>query len=348
MSQIVQIVGALAILVAFVAAQVGVFDVRSWTVPVAQPDRRARARDRRVARAPVRLPAPRSRLDARVGLGAGHALPRTGRRDVVTSRGDWRAGASARVGARLEAVAATRGRGRPAGGAPSRRSRAGRRPRDASRRRPGSPTRSVEAQAPHASTPAGRRRRWRRSSRTSPRETTRVTQASTPRSAGVRPGPVRSGALDGPEGAEGRQHQTDRELDRVLGHPRQRRTHQHADDGDQRRALRRRRPRRAAMPALRAAERDHDERDLEPFEQHALEGDRERVPVETGALAGAACGLGALLREDRLLVVQGLVPARAQDRLAQPLQAEDEQERPTTSRSASIGRSAAPARARRR
>jgi len=30
MSQIVQIVGALAILVAFVAAQVGLFDVRSW------------------------------------------------------------------------------------------------------------------------------------------------------------------------------------------------------------------------------------------------------------------------------------------------------------------------------
>ena len=31
MSQVVQVVGALAILAAFVAAQVGVFDVRSWT-----------------------------------------------------------------------------------------------------------------------------------------------------------------------------------------------------------------------------------------------------------------------------------------------------------------------------
>ena len=31
MSQVVQIVGALAILVAFVAAQLGVFDVRSWS-----------------------------------------------------------------------------------------------------------------------------------------------------------------------------------------------------------------------------------------------------------------------------------------------------------------------------
>jgi hypothetical protein len=31
MSQVVQIVGALAILAAFVAAQVGVFDVRSWS-----------------------------------------------------------------------------------------------------------------------------------------------------------------------------------------------------------------------------------------------------------------------------------------------------------------------------
>ncbi len=31
MSQVIQVVGALAILAAFVAAQVGVFDVRSWT-----------------------------------------------------------------------------------------------------------------------------------------------------------------------------------------------------------------------------------------------------------------------------------------------------------------------------
>ncbi len=31
MSQVVQVVGALAILVAFVAAQVRIFDVRSWT-----------------------------------------------------------------------------------------------------------------------------------------------------------------------------------------------------------------------------------------------------------------------------------------------------------------------------
>ena len=31
MSQVIQIVGALAILVAFVAAQLGVFDVRSWS-----------------------------------------------------------------------------------------------------------------------------------------------------------------------------------------------------------------------------------------------------------------------------------------------------------------------------
>ena len=42
---------------------------------------------------------------------------------------------------------------------------------------------------------------------------------------------------------------------------------------------------------------------------------------------GAARGLAQLPREDRVLVVQRLVAARAQDRLAQPLQSEHEQER---------------------
>ena len=80
--------------------------------------------------------------------------------------------------------------------------------------------------------------------------------------------------------------------------------------------------------ALRAAEREDDERDLEPLEQHALEREREAVPVEARALL-VPCGarLRQLAREDRRLVVQRLVAARAQDRLAQPLQPEHEQQR---------------------
>ena len=65
-----------------------------------------------------------------------------------------------------------------------------------------------------------------------------------------------------------------------------------------------------------------------PFEQHALEGQREPVPVEPGAF-GVPCGARLLLLagEDLRLVVQRLVAARAQDRLAQPLQPEGEEQR---------------------
>ena len=63
-----------------------------------------------------------------------------------------------------------------------------------------------------------------------------------------------------------------------------------------------------------------------PFEEHALERDRERVPVVCRSLA-----VGAEQRDlgfvDRVLVVQRLQAARAQDRLAQPLQPEDQQHR---------------------
>ena len=43
-----------------------------------------------------------------------------------------------------------------------------------------------------------------------------------------------------------------------------------------------------ARAALSAAERDHDEDHLESFEQDALERDRERVPVQSGALSSRA------------------------------------------------------------
>src|SRR5204862_63633 len=69
-------------------------------------------------------------------------------------------------------------------------------------------------------------------------------------------------------------------------------------------------------------------RDLEALEQHALEREREAVPVEPRALlVRSRLRLRDLAREDRILVVEGLVAARAQDRLAQPLQPEREQQR---------------------
>ena len=82
-----------------------------------------------------------------------------------------------------------------------------------------------------------------------------------------------------PEHAERGQHHADPELQRVLGDARQRRVHD--DAGDRARRPARPRPPIAARPTLRwrAAEGHDDERDLEPFEEHALERDGERVPV---------------------------------------------------------------------
>ncbi len=79
--------------------------------------------------------------------------------------------------------------------------------------------------------------------------------------------------------------------------------------------------------ALRAAEREDDEHDLEPLEQDALEREDEAVPVEAGALdVRRSLRVGELAREDRVLVVQRFEPARAEDRLPQPLQPEDEEQ----------------------
>src|SRR5207237_8000315 len=78
---------------------------------------------------------------------------------------------------------------------------------------------------------------------------------------------------------------------------------------------------------LRAAKRDDDERDLEAFEQYALEREGEAVPVDAAALEPLRCArLLQLLGEDRVLVMQGLEAARAQDGLAQPLKPEREQQ----------------------
>ena len=85
---------------------------------------------------------------------------------------------------------------------------------------------------------------------------------------------------------------------------------------------------RECDPGLGCSKRDDDEHDLEPFEQHALECDGERVPVHPGRCPTTHPGrLLALGSERGTLVVQRLVATRAEDRLAQPLQTEHQQQR---------------------
>src|SRR5205814_9806912 len=139
--------------------------------------------------------------------------------------------------------------------------------------------------------------------------------------------PIDAGALRAPEAAETRQQQADRELDGVLGNAFERAARDDARCYDQDE----RGPRTRGgqpEPSLRAAERDHDEDDLEPLQQDALEGDGERVPVEPGVFFGSRSSrLLALPAKGLVLVVKRLVPTRAEDRLPQPLQPEREQQR---------------------
>ena len=130
------------------------------------------------------------------------------------------------------------------------------------------------------------------------RTTTTTTNAMTPRSDASPPGH----AMPAPSALQKipneRQHHADAELQRVLGHPGERRVHDHP--GDQHDDQRGRRAERGqADVALRAAERHDDERDLEAFEEHALERDGERVPVVRGPLAVGAQQRDLGLRRSR-------------------------------------------------
>ncbi len=77
------------------------------------------------------------------------------------------------------------------------------------------------------------------------------------------------------------------------------------------------------------AEGDHDEDDFQALEEHALEGEGEGVPVADAApgLPGRGLGGGDLPQVRARLVVQGLVAGRPEHGLAQPLEAEDQQQR---------------------
>ena len=89
-----------------------------------------------------------------------------------------------------------------------------------------------------------------------------------------------------------------------------------------------RRPRRGGDVVRVQAEGDDDEHHLDALEEHPLERDDKREPVEAVArlVVRAPRRLG-LFSKLVLLVVQRLQARRAEDRLAQPLQPEDQQER---------------------
>ena len=104
-----------------------------------------------------------------------------------------------------------------------------------------------------------------------------------------------------------------------------------ADDPDQD-ERRHRGERGEAQPVLGRTEADHDQHHFGALEEHPLEGDGESDGVAalggaTGTGVGVLVELGHGLGVDRVLVVQGLVAARTQDGLAEPVQPEDQEER---------------------
>jgi len=134
--------------------------------------------------------------------------------------------------------------------------------------------------------------------------------------------------FDGPERAVGGQEQPDRVLQGVLRYGRQRPAGQHPQGGHDQPGQYRRDGRDRDVTGIEA-EGDHDEHHLDALQEHALERDYEAEPVqpEPVPLAGGAGG-PRLFVELLRLVVACLEPGAAQDRLAQPLQAEDEQQHP--------------------
>ena len=128
---------------------------------------------------------------------------------------------------------------------------------------------------------------------------------------------MRTCSLGTPEHSERDQHDSDGELHAVLGHPRQRRPHRHADNGYHQYGGDRGSGGQWNV-VLIGAEGQGDECDFQALKQDALVRQREGVPVEHLA---AALNAGPPGRRERRLehhrfVVQRLVPAGAQDGLA--------------------------------
>ena len=154
---------------------------------------------------------------------------------------------------------------------------------------------------------------------------TPTTNAMTSEERCVTGGPVDARTLGRPEDAERREHHADAELHRVLGHPREGLVDDHRGDEHYNQRSRGA-DRRQADVALRAAKGHDDERHFEAFEEDPLERDRERVPVVAG-FGSSGLELGHLGPIDRILVVQSLQAAGSEDRLAQPLEPEEQEQR---------------------
>ena len=138
--------------------------------------------------------------------------------------------------------------------------------------------------------------------------------------------PCDAKALAGPEQAEGREHHSDREFERILGDARERPMDCRAYGRDRDTGRQRARAREPKKPATRP-DGDDNERDLDPLQQHGLEGGRAGDPVQP--VRPPLWGFGQcarLAREGGVLVVQSDDSDRPQDRLAQPAQAEHEQQ----------------------
>ena len=161
-------------------------------------------------------------------------------------------------------------------------------------------------------------------------------------SSAASPPAKRAGALGAPEDAERREHHADGELHRVLRHARQRRSHRKAGRHHDRHR-RERGHRGEADPVLVGAEREHDEHDLEPVEQHALERDRERVAVmpARSAVRHGSSALGSPRK--RGLVVQRLEPAARRIALRSHCRPNTSSSPPTTTRTSGSGARSAPA-----
>ena len=201
------------------------------------------------------------------------------------------------------------------------------------RRRSRTRTRRRRAALPVTPCPLGARppasasgaRRWRRSSGDQGEREEGDAGPSTSRAASDPGQPP--GALGSPEDAERGQHDPHHELHGVLRHAGQRRPDRDPTSTTRTTALRRRGGQGDVV--LIAAEGQDDEDHLEALEHHALEGEGEGVPVLTTSPRRPRCDCGAAATccwKIGVLVVQGLVAARAQDRLAQPLQAEDQEQ----------------------
>ena len=144
----------------------------------------------------------------------------------------------------------------------------------------------------------------------------------------IRAGPIDAKALAGPEQAKRREHDTDREFERVLGNARQRAVHENAAQRHQETSGEGRRAHRQ-QHAASGAERDDDEHHFEPFQQHRLEACQRGKPIEPPLVPLYLLAQFRLFfGKRRRFVMERNDSGGAQNSLAQPAHAEQQQQNP--------------------